>query len=155
MPEKRRFGPRKSQDFKHRLLHFVLLAAIWGGIAFMLFAAWCALDLPDIHQVTQAQRRPSIAIAADDGTVFAGYGDRYGQRVTLADVPRYLPEAIISIEDRRFYSHFGIDIWGLLRAAARDAAARHVVQGGSTLTQQLAKNLFLSPERTLKEKFRR
>ena len=75
-----------------------------------------------------------------------------GDHVTLADVPKYLPEAIISIEDRRFYSHFGIDIVGLMRAPTRDILARHVVQGGSTLTQQLAKNLFLSPDRTLKRK---
>ena len=118
----------------------------------VLFIGYCALTLPDIHQITQPPRRPSITLEADDGTVFARYGDLYGDHVTLNDVPKYLPEAIISIEDRRFYSHFGIDVFGLLRAAFRDVVARHVVQGGSTLTQQLAKNLFLSPERTAKRK---
>jgi penicillin-binding protein 1A len=134
------------------MLRFFLLLAIWGAIGIGLFVGYCALTLPDIHQITQTPRRPSITLEADDGTVFARYGDLYGEHVTLADVPKYLPEAIISIEDRRFYSHFGIDVFGLMRAAMRDVLARHVVQGGSTLTQQLAKNLFLTPDRTFKRK---
>ena len=60
----------------------------------------------------------------------------------------YLPKAVIATEDRRFYSHFGIDPIGLVRAAFANLAARHLVQGGSTITQQLAKNLFLTPERS-------
>lgn len=117
-----------------------------------IFVAYCAIDLPDINQVTQPQRRPSVTLEADDGTVFARYGDLVGDHVTLDMVPKYLPEAIIAIEDRRFYSHFGIDIWGILRAAMRNVVAGHLVQGGSTLTQQLAKNLFLSPDRNMKRK---
>ena len=66
----------------------------------------------------------------------------------------YLPQAVIATEDRRFYSHFGVDPIGLLRAAAADLAAGHVVEGGSTITQQLAKNLFLTPERSLARKIR-
>src|SRR5207248_10183750 len=65
-----------------------------------------------------------------------------------------LPQAVIATEDRRFYSHFGVDPVGLLRAAVADFRARHVVQGGSTITQQLAKVLFLSPERSLARKVR-
>ncbi len=157
MPKKRRvFGPRKDsargEGFGHSLLRLVALAVIWGGVLGGAFVAYCALDLPDIHQITQPQRRPSVTLQADDGTVFARYGDLFGDHVTLEDVPKYLPEAIIAIEDRRFYSHFGVDVWGLLRAVVRNVMASHVVQGGSTLTQQLAKNLFLSPERKLKRK---
>jgi penicillin-binding protein 1A len=153
MVKKRRSsGASRQKNPKGWFLKALLLAAIWFVIAVTLFVGWCAIDLPDIHQITQPQRRPSIVLQADDGTVFARFGDLYGDRVTLADVPKYLPEAIISIEDRRFYSHFGIDIFGMLRAAGRDVAARHLVQGGSTITQQLAKNLFLSPARTAKRK---
>jgi len=159
MAKKRRvFGPRKDnaprggKSFMSSVIRAGILAVIWGGILTALFVIYCALDLPDINQITQPQRRPSVTLQADDGTVFARYGDLYGEHVTLADVPKYLPEAIISIEDRRFYSHFGIDVFGLLRAAVRNVTAGHVVQGGSTLTQQLAKNLFLSPERKLKRK---
>ena len=134
------------------LFKWSILAAIWLFVIVGLFAAWCAIDLPDIHQITQAPRRPSIELQADDGTVFARYGDLYGEHLSLSELPKYVPEAVIAIEDRRFYSHFGIDVFGVVRALFRDAAARHMVQGGSTLTQQLAKNLFLSPERTAKRK---
>jgi penicillin-binding protein 1A len=149
MPKKRRTAPPGSNRWFVKML---MLTVIWVGIAAVLFVAWCAIDLPDIHQITQPQRRPSIVLEADDGTIFARYGDLYGDRVNLSDVPKYLPEAIIAIEDRRFYSHFGVDIFGIMRAGVRDVAARHMVQGGSTITQQLAKNLFLSPERTAKRK---
>jgi penicillin-binding protein 1A len=133
-------------------LKAIFLIAIWGSVALGFLVVWYAYDLPDIHQIVQWQRRPSITMNDDQGNVFARYGDLYGDHVTLDDVPKYLPEAIIAIEDRRFYHHFGIDPWGLLRAAFRDVAARHVVQGGSTITQQLAKNLFLTPERTMRRK---
>jgi penicillin-binding protein 1A len=156
-PKKRRTqGPRKEKaqpkTFAQTLLKVVLLFVIWGSIAVGIFVAYCAIDLPDIHQITQPQRRPSVTLEADDGTVFARFGDLFGDHVTLDEVPKYLPEAIIAIEDRRFYSHFGVDVFGLLRAVVRNITAGHVVQGGSTLTQQLAKNLFLSPDRTLKRK---
>ena len=152
MPTNRRLTPRHEDSWTIWLLKAGLLAVIWGGTAFCVLIAWYAYDLPDIHQIAQWQRRPSITMLTDDGTVFARYGDLYGDRVTLDEVPQYLPEAILAIEDRRFYRHFGIDPVGLLRAALRDVVARHVVQGGSTITQQLAKNLFLTPERTLRRK---
>ena len=156
MSRARRSEPRdprpRASKWERKFVRAIALAVIWGGIIGGMFVGYCALTLPDIHQITQAPRRPSVTLEADDGTDFIHYGDLYGEHVTLNEVPKYLPEAIIAIEDRRFYSHFGIDILGLMRAAVRDVAARHVVQGGSTLTQQLAKNLFLSPERTLKRK---
>lgn len=134
------------------ILKLSILAAIWGSIVAGIFVAYCALDLPDIQQIAHAPRRPSITLEADDGSVFARYGDLYGEHMSLEDLPPYAPEALISIEDRRFYSHFGIDLWGILRAAMRNAVEGHLVQGGSTLTQQLAKNLFLTPARTAKRK---
>ena len=155
MSKKRKFGPRspgRKSGWLRWLFKMAILLAIWGGMAAGCVVAYYAYDLPDIHQISQWQRRPSITMQADDGTVFARYGDLYGDHVTLADVPKYLPEAVISIEDRRFYHHFGIDPLGLMRAVFRDLMARHMVQGGSTITQQLAKNLFLSPERTMRRK---
>jgi penicillin-binding protein 1A len=154
-PRKRPNAPRKKGkrgSGMSWLTKLCLLLVIWGFIIVAAFVGYCALELPDIHQITQTPKRPSITIETEDGNIFAHFGDLYGDHVSLSEVPKYLPEAIIAIEDRRFYSHFGIDIWGLLRAAFRDVTARHLVQGGSTLTQQLAKNLFLSPERTAKRK---
>ncbi len=79
-------------------------------------------------------------------------GDLYGMPVTLSDLPISLPRAVMATEDRRFYDHFGIDIIGLARALWVNLRAGRVVQGGSTITQQVAKNLFLTPERTIKRK---
>jgi penicillin-binding protein 1A len=150
----RRRKPRRSArgGVGAWFLKTAILLAIWGGIFVAGFVGYCALDLPDIHQVTQTKKRPSITLEADDGTVFARFGDLYGDHVALDQLPKYVPQAIIAIEDRRFYHHFGLDVLGILRAGIRNVIAGHLVQGGSTLTQQLAKNLFLSPERTAKRK---
>jgi len=87
-----------------------------------------------------------------DGTLIASYGEVHGARVSVADLPPSLPLAVLAVEDRRFYQHAGVDFRGLLRAGLANLRAGRIVQGGSTLTQQLAKNLFLTPERTLKRK---
>jgi penicillin-binding protein 1A len=156
MPSKKRAPKvrksKKKPDVAPSFARFCILAGIWGFVAVILYVGTCAIDLPDVHQVTQAPLRPSVELEAADGTVFARFGDLVGDQVTLAELPDYVPEAIIAIEDRRFYKHFGIDIWGILRALTRNVAAGHTVQGGSTLTQQLAKNLFLTPERAIKRK---
>lgn len=145
-------GQARADNFFVKLFKLGILLGLWVAIAGGFFVAYCALDLPDIHQVVQAKRRPSVVLQTDDGTVFARYGDMVGEHVTMDDVPPYLPQAIIAIEDRRFYKHSGVDVIGIMRAFARNILAGHLVQGGSTLTQQLAKNLFLSPERTAKRK---
>jgi penicillin-binding protein 1A len=75
-----------------------------------------------------------------------------GAAVPMRDLPVYVPNAFVAIEDRRFYSHHGIDPWGILRAGMRDVLHRGATQGGSTITQQLAKNLFLTQERTVTRK---
>ncbi|RYI99948.1 MAG: PBP1A family penicillin-binding protein, partial [Acetobacteraceae bacterium] len=99
-----------------------------------------------------ATRRPSVTLLAADGSMLATQGDLYGETVRLRDLPAHLPAALMAVEDRRFRSHFGIDPWGLARAALANWRAGEVVQGGSTLTQQLAKNLFLTPERNFRRK---
>ncbi len=75
-------------------------------------------------------------------------------RCPLEDLPKYLIQAVLATEDRRFFDHFGIDLIGTLRALTVNARADTVVQGGSSITQQLAKNLFLSNERTLERKIK-
>ncbi|MGY3611527.1 transglycosylase domain-containing protein, partial [Bradyrhizobium sp. Lot11] len=98
------------------------------------------------------ERPPNVKITAVDGSVIANRGATGGEALSLESMSPYIPEAVIAIEDRRFYSHFGVDPLGLGRAVVTNFTAGHMVQGGSTLTQQLAKNLFLSPERTLERK---
>lgn len=117
-----------------------------------LVVAWFAYDLPDLSGINNFSRRPSITFVAADGQPIATYGDSYAGPVDLDQMSPWLPKAVIDTEDRRFYGHFGIDVFGLLRAAFVNFRAGHIVQGGSTITQQLAKNVFLSPERSYRRK---
>src|SRR3546814_10840440 len=97
-------------------------------------------------------RRPNVTLLAADGTRLASFGDRFGATYSRRELPPHLPRAVIAVEDRRFYEHGGIDYRGLLRAVYVNLREGRIAQGGSTLTQQLAKNLFLSSDRTLKRK---
>ena len=133
-------------------LRFVLLVGLWCFIAGMGVVGFFALTLPDTSDLTVAQRKPSMTLLASDGSMIATYGDLFGEPLRLKEMPKYLPAAVIATEDRRFYSHFGIDPIGLARATFANLRAGHVVQGGSTITQQLAKNLFLTPDRTFTRK---
>ena len=141
--------PPKARGRGARLL---LLVGLWGFIVGLAALGYFALTLPDTRDLTAAQRKPSMTLLAADGSLIATYGDLFGEALRLQELPKYVPQAVIATEDRRFYSHFGIDPVGLLRAAFADLRARHVVQGGSTITQQLAKNLFLTPDRTIQRK---
>src|SRR3546814_9910812 len=84
--------------------------------------------------------------------MLAGYGGLHGASVRLEELPPHLPHAVLATEDRRFYDHPGIDVFGILRALVHNIMAGEVREGGSTITQQLAKNLFLTRERTLRRK---
>jgi penicillin-binding protein 1A len=134
------------------LLKWTSVLAIWGFFVGLCFVAWLAYDLPDLSRLTAATRRPSITLVTGDGQILASYGDLYGKPVNLDELPPYLPDALLATEDRRFYSHFGVDPQGLLRAILADIRAGRLVQGGSTITQQLAKNIFLTPDRTVRRK---
>ncbi len=135
-----------------RLAYWGAVAAVWAIIGLAGVFAWYASQLPPIDQLAVPKRPPNIAILADDGTLLVNRGDSGGPAVRLIDLPPYLPKAFIAIEDRRFYSHYGVDPLGMGRALVRDIIGRGAVEGGSTLTQQLAKNLFLTQERTLSRK---
>ncbi|WP_420563444.1 transglycosylase domain-containing protein [Thalassobaculum sp.] len=134
------------------LLKWGFLAAFWGGILVAGLLAWHAFQLPDIHDLDRYTRPGSVRMTASEGAMFASYGPLHGEPVTVAEMSPHLPAAVIAIEDRRFPYHFGIDPIGLARAMAVNVWAGRVVQGGSTLTQQLAKNVFLSHDRSLSRK---
>jgi penicillin-binding protein 1A len=144
----------RARGFLGGALKFGLLVFLWGVIVGGAALGYFALTLPDTNQLTAAERRPSVTILADDGSILATFGDLFGQPLTLKEMSPYLPKAVVATEDRRFYSHFGIDPVGLLRAGFADIRSGHLVQGGSTITQQLAKTVFLSPERSLSRKIR-
>ena len=125
---------------------------IWGVIAVAGIIAYHAAQLPPIDQLAVPKRPPNIAILAADGTLLANRGETGGRTVAIKELPPYLPKAFVAIEDRRFYDHLGVDPVGIARALMRNLTSRGVAQGGSTLTQQLAKNLFLTQERTASRK---
>ena len=135
-----------------RLFYWSFVLAIWGVVGGGLVVAYYAAQLPPVDQLAIPKRPPNIAIVAEDGSLLANRGDTGGAAVRLKELPPYLPKAFVSIEDRRFYKHWGIDPWGIARAVGNNVVRRGSVQGGSTLTQQLAKNLFLTQERTLSRK---
>lgn len=149
---RRRPKPR-SGSFVGALLYWSVTLGLWGGIGLAGALVYYGSKLPPIDQLSVPRRPPNIAILAADGAPLANRGDTGGAAVRLVDLPPYLPKAFVSIEDRRFYSHWGLDPVGMLRAVANNLIGRGGVQGGSTLTQQLAKNLFLTQERTLSRKF--
>lgn len=134
------------------LLRWTAVLAIWSGLIFSGILAYYAWDLPDLEKLETPSRRPSVTILASDNSVIATYGDLHAGAVRFNQVPPYLVQAIIATEDRRFFDHFGVDVFGIARAAVTNLIAGKVRQGGSTLTQQLAKNLFLTPERSLGRK---
>ena len=135
-----------------RLFYWTAVLGLWAAIAIVGAVVWAGAHLPPIQALEIPKRPPTIEIVGLDGSVLAQRGEMAGANVSLKDLPPYLPKAFIAIEDRRFYSHYGIDPIGILRAAVANVLHRGVSQGGSTLTQQLAKNLFLTQERTLQRK---
>ena len=143
---------RRRRSVLGLFVRSTLVLGIWVGLAAAAAVAYYASKLPPIDQLTVPKRPPNIAIMSAEGQLLANRGDTGGAAVRIADLPPYLPKAFVAIEDRRFYSHFGVDPVGIGRAVLRNITGRGTMQGGSTLTQQLAKNLFLTQERTLPRK---
>ena len=160
-PRKTRASGRKESKAKAkgrarsgfgRLVYWGAVLGLWAIIAGAGVVIWVGAHLPAIQSLEIPKRPPTIQITGMDGSVIATRGEMPGANVSLKDLPPYLPKAFIAIEDRRFYSHFGVDPTGIMRAAVANLMHRGVSQGGSTLSQQLAKNLFLTQERTFQRK---
>src|SRR4051812_36649256 len=151
-PASRKAGKARRRGGVLRLFYWGAVASLWGVIALIGVVIWAGAHLPPIQSLEIPKRPPTIEITGIDGSVLATRGEQAGTNVSLKDLPPYLPKAFIAIEDRRFYSHYGVDPLGIARAVVANILHRGVSQGGSTLTQQLAKNLFLTQERTMARK---
>lgn len=150
---KRRTAAKRRRSPLGRLVNWGGTALIWLALGFAAVVVWYGYDIPDIARLeAKLEREPRITLVAYDGREIASFGGRYGRPVPLAELPRHLVDAVIATEDRRFRRHFGIDLVGLGRAAYANLRAGRIVQGGSTITQQLAKNVWLTPERTIRRK---
>jgi penicillin-binding protein 1A len=146
---RKRKGRRDPRPLALRLLYWGAVLAIWLVIGALGLLAVTASTLPPIQSLEVPKRPPTIEIVGMDGRLLVSRGAMSGTDILIKDLPPYVPDAFVAIEDRRFHQHFGIDPIGLTRAVLANVLRRHVSQGGSTITQQLAKNLFLSQERTL------
>jgi penicillin-binding protein 1A len=135
-----------------RAIYWSVVLALWLFIGGIGTIAWVGAHLPPIQALEIPKRPPSIQIVDVAGRPLARRGDLGGAVLPLKELPSYVPNAFVAIEDRRFYEHYGIDPWGIARAAVANVLHRGVSQGGSTITQQLAKNLFLTQERTIHRK---
>ncbi|MEE2687919.1 MAG: PBP1A family penicillin-binding protein [Pseudomonadota bacterium] len=127
----------------------LLLLALACAILFLILAP----DMPDTNNLFSSTRSNEIIILARDGSALAQTGTS-ARLVAIEKMPAHLPQAVLATEDRRFYKHFGMDVIGFARALIANIRAGRVVQGGSTITQQLAKNLWLTPERSIVRKLK-
>lgn len=169
-------GPDFNQEFEDKSTR-AKLSAWFAGLSKYPIARWllfavgglaaaCVL-LPATLYLAVISTKPDIPLGADfyalnrpqaftflneKGAVMGRRGAIVGERLKLADMPPYLPAAFLAMEDRRFFQHRGVDMRGMLRAALANIASLQIAQGGSTITQQLSKILFLTPERTLSRK---
>ncbi len=150
-------GTRPPQKPPRRSLLVRLLAAVPAFLMLML-VGWVVLfftfapSLPDTNELFKESEQATITLLADDGSVLAQRGAEGRRFVSLDDISPLLVKAVIATEDHRFYRHFGIDPIGMVRAVLVNLRSGGVVAGGSTITQQLAKNLYLTPERSLRRK---
>ena len=134
------------------ILKWSLVSVIWlffllGGVIWFL-----TLDLPSVDLAKGNTSGPSAILLDSDGMEFARFGSQIGNPAELKTLPKHLLHAIISTEDRRFFQHWGIDPIAITRAFVENLKAGRIVQGGSTITQQAAKNLFLTSHKSLKRK---
>jgi penicillin-binding protein 1A len=156
--KRRKKRARKSRTARNkralvgRIAYWSLVVGLWFAIGGAGVIAWVGAHLPPIQSLEIPKRPPSIQIVDLQGRALARRGDLAGEPLPLKEMPAYVPRAFIAIEDRRFYEHHGVDPFGIGRAFVANVLHRSVAQGGSTITQQLAKNLFLTQERTITRK---
>ncbi|MEX6723786.1 transglycosylase domain-containing protein [Parapedomonas caeni] len=153
-------SPRPRRAARRRKPVWLILLQAGGALAAvtalaLTFVVWLAAQsLPSFDTLVREPRGQMIVVKASDGSTLITFGPSYGEWLSSADLPLSIKTAMVAIEDRRFYHHPGIDPIGIARAMARNARAGRFVQGGSTITQQVVKNIFLTSERTFARKAR-
>ncbi len=145
-------GAKPARTRLQQIVYWGSVLAVWGLIFLVVFFAVFARGLPDTSALYDIDRQPSITYLDRNGALIAVRGSQQAPPADLEALPDYVPAAFIAIEDRRFYWHPGFDPIGMSRAMVANMRAGRIVQGGSTLTQQLAKNLFLTPDQNMRRK---
>ena len=160
MKEERLFKPNPKRRYYiiFGTVKWFLILGVWSGLALGAIIIWFGYNLPNVDDITKLYRDPHIIIKDRHGNILGSYGNFYGTSVDVKKMKPYLIQALLATEDRRFFYHFGIDPIGTIRALLRNLKANGVIQGGSTITQQLARNFFESKklysykDRSLKNK---
>ena len=134
------------------ITYWLVILGLWGSIIAGGIVLYYGAQLPQSTEWRIPDRPPNIQILSMDGGLIANRGETGGQKVRISSLPPYLMDAVVAIEDHRFHSHFGFDPIGFTRAMVTNLVRGRLSQGGSTLTQQLAKNLFLEHKRTIERK---
>jgi penicillin-binding protein 1A len=133
----------------------LLAVAFAAGVLFVAFLFFIlSFGLPTVESLKDYKPSPGTLILAEDGRVLGQVKIEKGVYVPLQRIPKYMKDALLATEDPRFYQHKGIDYRGILRAALKDIVSVRLKQGGSTITQQLTKVVFLSPERKFTRKIK-
>ncbi|OFX02062.1 MAG: hypothetical protein A3E78_14450 [Alphaproteobacteria bacterium RIFCSPHIGHO2_12_FULL_63_12] len=148
-------GKKKAGGLRDRLVRHSAEAGFFifaGAIALAASVVHFTRDLPDTDGLWRENAHPRVTMVAADGSPISIHGQSFGAPVRLTDLPAYAPQAVLAVEDRNFYHHVGVNPLAVARAIFVNMKEGEVRQGGSTLTQQLAKNLFLSSDRTYKRK---
>lgn len=145
-------GRKKGRGLLGSLVYWCVVLGVWGLIFTVAFLAVFARDLPDTSRLYAVDRQPSISYLDRNGGQIAVRGSQEAPPADLKSLPPYVPAAFIAIEDQQFYRHFGFNPVRMAGALLANQRAGRITGGGSTITQQLAKNLFLSPEQTVRRK---
>ncbi len=146
-------APRRRRSPLRAFLYWSMVIGLWAVIFVVAFFAVFSVDLPDTSKLYDVKRQPSVTYLDRSGAVIGVRGSQYAPPVDLDKLPPYVPKAFIAIEDRWFYWHFGFNPWGMARSAFYNVSHRGgPLRGGSTITQQLARNLFLTPSQTYRRK---
>lgn len=148
----RKKPPRTPFWFRRSVWKWLLILALLGIITIAGVILYFSQGLPSISGLDTVKKQPGITMKTEDGLIIGSYGDIYGDYVDYDHLPKALIQAVLATEDRRFFQHHGIDIVGIMRAMVVNLRAGRFVQGGSTITQQVAKNVFLTPDRTIRRK---
>lgn len=149
---KKRKSGKKAASWKWRLLKWGVISALIGFLLLAGYVFYCYLTMPDMQKAISRTRQPSTVIMAQNGNDIAKFGNVYAKIITPDNLPKNLTNAVIATEDKRFYDHFGFDVWGFGRAMLTNLFKKRYAQGASTITQQVAKNIFLTPNKTVRRK---
>ncbi len=142
----------KKSTFRFKLLIFLIWLFVVSIIGIAGFVWYCSASLPDFSKALYVERSRGVKILAEDGREITSYGAMFSKPVTLDELPSYVHQAFVDTEDRRFYKHKGFDYIGFVRAMAINVVKLRYAQGASTITQQVAKNLFLTRDKSVKRK---